>query len=371
MRLGRALAAPGLDRCRTSALAVDLRTGRVVFAHRAGLALAPASNEKLAVAYAALVGLGPGYRFHTELVATGRLEGTTWRGDLFLRGHGDPTLTQADLGSLAAQVRAWGIRRITGSVRGDESWFDLLRTAPGWRTSFLGEETPPLSALVVERGEGWPALSTALLAARSFSAMLGGRGVAVAGRPRLGVAPANAFPLALDLSEPLAAIVRTMNRESDNFVAEMVLKTLGAELGRGGTTASGAAVARTSLAEASVPLVGARLVDGSGLSRLDRLSAASLVALLRAGAAEPSIRDAFLSSLAVAGVNGTLERRLDRRPAYGQVIGKTGTTRLASSLSGFVRGRYVFAVVQNGSPVATFTARAAQDAFALALARAP
>jgi D-alanyl-D-alanine carboxypeptidase len=53
------------------------------------------------------------------------------------------------------------------------------------------------------------------------------------------------------------------------------------------------------------------------------------------------------------------------------VIGKTGTTRLASSLSGFVRGRYVFAVVQNGSPVATFTARAAQDAFALALARAP
>jgi serine-type D-Ala-D-Ala carboxypeptidase/endopeptidase (penicillin-binding protein 4) len=370
-RLGRALAAPGLDRCRTSALAVDLRTGRVVFAHRAGLALAPASNEKLAVAYAALVGLGPGYRFHTELVATGRLEGTTWRGDLFLRGHGDPTLTQADLGSLAAQVRAWGIRRITGSVRGDESWFDLLRTAPGWRTSFLGEETPPLSALVVERGEGWPALSTALLAARAFSDALGGRGVAVARRPRLGVAPANAFPLALDLSEPLAAIVRTMNRESDNFVAEMVLKTLGAELGRGGTTASGAAVARTSLAEASVPLVGARLVDGSGLSRLDRLSAASLVALLRAGAAEPSIRDAFLSSLAVAGVSGTLERRLDRRPAYGQVIGKTGTTRLASSLSGFVRGRYVFAVVQNGSPVATFAARAAQDAFALALARAP
>ena len=369
-RLSRALAAPGLDLCRTSALAVDLRTGRIVFAHRAGLALAPASNEKLAVTYTALVGLGPGYRFRTELLATGRLEGTTWRGDLFLRGHGDPTLTEADLVALAAQVRAWGIRRITGSVRGDESPFDRLRTAPGWRSSFLGEETPPLSSLVVDRGQGWPALSTALLAARSLSDALGRRGVAIGGRPRLGIAPAGAFPLALDLSEPLAAIVRTMNRESDNFVAEMVLKTLGAELGRGGTTASGAAVARTALAEASVPLVGARLVDGSGLSRLDRLSAASLVGLLRVGAAEPSIRDAFLSSLAVAGVSGTLERRLDRRPAYGQVIGKTGTTRLASSLSGFVRGRYVFAVVQNGSPVATWTARAAQDAFAMALAGA-
>ena len=70
-RLARALAAPGLDPCRTSVLAVDLRTGRVVFAQNASLALAPASNEKLAVAYAALVRLGPGYRFHTELVATG------------------------------------------------------------------------------------------------------------------------------------------------------------------------------------------------------------------------------------------------------------------------------------------------------------
>ena len=367
--LSRALAAPGLDLCRTSALAVDVRTGHVVFAHRAGLALAPASNEKLAVAYTALARLGPGYRFHTELLGTGRLERTTWRGDLFLRGYGDPTLAEADLVSLSAQVKAWGVHRVTGSVLGDESWFDRRRTAPGWRPSFLGEESPPLSALVVDRGRGWPALSTALLAARSLETALERRGVAVFGRPGLGTVPADAFPLAQDLSEPLAVIVRTMNRESDNFTAEVVLKTLGAELGRGGTTAAGAAVARTALAEARIPLAGVRLADGSGLSRLDRLSAVALVALLRAGAAEPSIRDAFLTSLAVAGVSGTLERRLDRRPAYGQVIGKTGTTRLASSLSGFVRDRYVFAVLQNGSPVPTWTARSAQDAFALALAR--
>ena len=159
-----------------------------------------------------------------------------------------------------------------------------------------------------------------------------------------------------------------MNRESDNFVAEMVLKALGAEIGASGTTAAGAAAARAGLAEAQIPLGGARLADGSGLSRLDRLSAASLVAILRGADADGSIRDAFLSSLAVAGVSGTLERRLDRRPTYGQVIGKTGTTRIASSLSGFVRGKYAFAVLQNGNPVPAWTARAAQDAFASALA---
>jgi D-alanyl-D-alanine carboxypeptidase/D-alanyl-D-alanine-endopeptidase (penicillin-binding protein 4) len=369
-RLGRALVAPGLDLCRTSALAVDLRSGKAVFAHRASLALAPASNEKLVVTFAALVRLGPGYRFHTELAATGRLDGTTWRGDLYLRGFGDPTFAQPDLASLAAQVRAWGIRRVSGSVLGDESWFDRRRDASGWRASFLGEESPPLSALVVDRGHGWPALSTALLAARALSLALERHGISVAGRPGLGTTPADAFPLAQDLSKPLAAVVRTMNRESDNFAAELLLKTLGAELAGSGTTAAGARVARAALAEAGVSLAGVRLADGSGLSQLDRLSATCLVALLRTADSSASIRDAFLSSLAVAGVSGTLERRLDRRPAYGQVIGKTGTTRLASSLSGFVRGKYVFAVLQNGSPVPTWTARSAQDAFALELARA-
>ena len=74
--------------------------------------------------------------------------------------------------------------------------------------------------------------------------------------------------------------------------------------------------------------------------------------------------------LAVAGIDGTLEHRLQRRPARGQVIAKTGTTRLASALSGFVRDRYVFAILQNGRPIATYWARLAQDRFATALATA-
>jgi D-alanyl-D-alanine carboxypeptidase/D-alanyl-D-alanine-endopeptidase (penicillin-binding protein 4) len=136
-----------------------------------------------------------------------------------------------------------------------------------------------------------------------------------------------------------------------------------------GTTAAGARVVREALAEAGVPLAGVRVADGSGLSHLDRLTATAVVRLLEAGASGEA-RDAFLASLAVAGVDGTLEDRLRSRPARGRVIAKTGTTRLASALSGFVRNRYVFAVLQNGSPVSTYWTRIAQDRFAAALAAA-
>jgi len=159
-----------------------------------------------------------------------------------------------------------------------------------------------------------------------------------------------------------------MGRESDNYTAEMLVKQLGALYADRGSTAAGVAVIRAALEGADVPLTGVRLADGSGLSRLDRLTATALVAVLEAGLAEGELRDAFLASLAVAGVDGTLEDRLVRKPARGQVIAKTGTTNAASALSGFVRDRYVFAIIQNGRPVSAYWARLAQDRFATVLA---
>jgi D-alanyl-D-alanine carboxypeptidase/D-alanyl-D-alanine-endopeptidase (penicillin-binding protein 4) len=160
-----------------------------------------------------------------------------------------------------------------------------------------------------------------------------------------------------------------MNRESDNFVSEMLIKELGESVARSGTTAAGAVVVRQALLDAGISIAGVRIADGSGLSRLDRLTTETLVAILRAGAADPAIRDAFVTSLAVAGVSGTLEKRLDRRPTRGQVIAKTGTTSISSALAGFVRRRYVFAIIQNGSPVPYWSARRAQDRFVTVLAR--
>ena len=369
-RLAKALAVPHVDPARTAALAIDLRTGAVVFERNPTLSLVPASNQKLPVAYAALALLGPGYRFHTEVVGTGTLVGDVWHGDLWLRGFGDPTLAPADLDALAAEVASWGIRRVDGAVIADESWFDARRTAPGWRPSFYLDESPPLSALVVGRGlyrgrtSATPALAAGSLLRRSLVAA----GVTVAVKTRVGVLTTAGLPLARDVSEPLADTVRFMGRESDNYTAEILVKQLGAVFSGQGTTAAGTGVIRQALAEAGVPLGGVRLADGSGLSGLDRLTAAALVALLQSGLAAGDLRDAFLQSLAVAGVNGTLEDRMERRPARGSVIAKTGTTRTASALSGFVRDRYVFAVLQNGRPISTYWARRAQDRFATALA---
>lgn len=367
-RLARALAAPGVSPSRTGALAVDLRTGEVVFEANAGRSLAPASAEKLAVSFAALRLLGPGFRFRTEVVGVGVLAGRVWQGNLFLVGHGDPTLAESDLRLLARDLKAWGIHRVTGRIVGDERHFDSRRDAPGWKPSYLGLESAPLSALSVDDLHVTGANGSAAAAARAFTAALERRGIAVGGRPSTGRAPASALPLAQDLSEPLAAIVRTMNRVSDNFISEMLLKELGASVARVGSTTAGARVVAAELREAGVPLAGVRIADGSGLSLRDRLTAQALVGILRAGLDDPEISDAFVTSLAVAGISGTLERRLERRPARGRVIAKTGTTRIASALAGFVRHRYVFAIIQNGSPVPYWNARQAQDRFVRILA---
>jgi hypothetical protein len=96
----------------------------------------------------------------------------------------------------------------------------------------------------------------------------------------------------------------------------------------------------------------------------------ALAALLLVAWNDEELRAALWSALPVAGVNGTLEDRMQRAPARGAVRAKTGTTEHASALAGYVRDRFVFAVLQNGWPVSSWSARKAQDRFATALASA-
>jgi D-alanyl-D-alanine carboxypeptidase/D-alanyl-D-alanine-endopeptidase (penicillin-binding protein 4) len=368
-RLGAALAAPALSRRNEGALAIDLTTGNVVYALNPDTPLAPASNEKLATSYAALVELGPSYRFRTDVLGSGRLDGTTWRGNLYLQGHGDPTLHTRQLIQLAAQLHSAGIRRVAGRILADESWFDARRTAPGWKASFYLDESPALSALVVNRGQvdGAATPDPAGAAAALFTVVLEEHGIGVAGRSAWGTAPAGATSLAEVESQPLGDILRFMDRQSDNFTAEMVLKTLGAEIAGRGTSGAGARVVVRALEEGGIPLQGVRIADGSGLSRLDRLTPRALASILTTAWGDGSIHAQLLQALPVSGGSGTLEDRLTGQAA-GIVHAKTGTTDLASALSGYVRDRFVFAVVQNGHPISTWWARRAQDRFAAALA---
>jgi D-alanyl-D-alanine carboxypeptidase/D-alanyl-D-alanine-endopeptidase (penicillin-binding protein 4) len=368
-KLAKALAAPTLSPERTAALAVDVPTGTIVFAHNESLPVAPASNEKIPVSWAALTRLGVGYRFHTEVYGVGARSGATWEGDLVLKGFGDPTLSTSDLDRLARTIRARGIRWVSGRVLGDESFYDRKRGASGWKQYFLGGETPPLSALIVDRAQGWPALSPPLLAARALRDALGRRGVSVTGRPGLGVAPLAAVSLASDVSDPLSEIIRRMNHESDNFYAEMLLKQLSAAAGETGTSVGGGKLVIATMRDADIPTGGVRIVDGSGLSSLDRLTAEALVGVIRAGSTDPAVRAAFVGSLAVAGMSGTLSNRL---PALrGVVRGKTGTTDLACTLTGLIHSTLAFAVLENGSPVSSWAARGAQDRFVTILASTP
>ena len=369
-QLSRALHAPFVDFATSGAVAVDLSTGQVVFAHNATLPLRPASNEKLAVTYAALAALGPAFRIETDVLGEGEQDGSTWHGNLVLKGYGDPTLSSQGLAALAHQVRADGITAVSGEVLGDESWFDAHRTAPGWKAAFYIKESPPLSALIVDRGAvgRFTSHNPALSAAQTFRKLLARAGVTVAGGTTLGVADDAGVDLAAVDSPTLAAMVHWMDKVSDNFTAEMLVKELGAVQAGAGTTAAGIGVVRAQLADAGVPLTGVTMVDGSGLSLLDRMTASTLVSLLRVMWSDPSMHQELLASLPVAGRSGTLHDRMRHTVAVGVVHAKTGTTDNSTALSGFVGDSYVFSVLVNGAPVSWTASRDAEDRFAVALA---
>jgi serine-type D-Ala-D-Ala carboxypeptidase/endopeptidase (penicillin-binding protein 4) len=359
-------------RAKTGAFAYDLHSGRRVYRLHSRRAFEPASNQKLSVAVAALDRLRPWYRITTSVRSAGSQSGSVWQGRLFLKGHGDPSLSRRDVRRLARAIHDRGIRRVTGRIIADESYFDRLRTGPGWDPSWYRIESPPLSALVVARGEvdGRTVARPWRAAARAFRKALRSVGVAVPRGVRVGKAPATSHALARTRSAPLTRLVRTMNKVSDNFYAEMLLKHLGKKIRGAGTTAAGAVVVRNTLDRRGIPLRGVRIADGSGLSPYNRLTARAIGVLLISAWRDASIRAPLVDSLPIAGVDGTLADRMRRGAARGRVRAKTGTTFAASALSGYVGRRYVFSILQNGRPVNYTRARRSQNRFAQVLARA-
>src|SRR5206468_9754 len=165
-----------------------------------------------------LAALGPSFRIETDALGDGTQEGRVWQGDIVLEGYGDPTLSNADLWSLAHQVKRTGITRVKGRVIGDESWFDARRVGLGWKRAFYLHESPALSALIVNRGwDGRMETQPALYAAQLFRRYLVDAGVSVSGPPQTGVAAAGASLLGYVDSAPVTALVRLMDTWSDTF----------------------------------------------------------------------------------------------------------------------------------------------------------
>jgi serine-type D-Ala-D-Ala carboxypeptidase/endopeptidase (penicillin-binding protein 4) len=367
----------------SGAYVVNASTGVRVFSLRAGAPRILASNTKLFTSSAALARFGVAGTLGTEVRGNGALAGKgVFDGDLYLRGGGDPTFGTrrfergafgggpATVEALAEGLKSAGIERVNGRVFGDESRFDSRRGTPAsrWRTSV---EVGPLSALSLNRGlantrgfgfQGNPPL----FAASRLKAALKRRGVRVSGSPTVGPTPFEGEVLASVDSPPMARIVRIMNKPSDNYFAEMLLKDVGLQAFGRGTTRGGA---RAAAGFARRLGAGVRLSDGSGLSRGDRASPSAIVRLLLAMQKRREF-PAFYASLPIAGRDGTLVHRMRRGPARGRCRAKTGTLSNVSALSGYCLARsgetYVFSFLMNG--VSPYRARAIQDRMSQAIA---
>lgn len=174
----------------------------------------------------------------------------------------------------------------------------------------------------------------------TFKEFLSREGIKVKGKVVKGKVPPTASLLATYASKPLFEIVQDLNKLSNNFIAEQILKTMGAELkGRPGTAAKGLGVVEAFLAELGIPPQSYRLMDGSGLSRLNRLSPTQIVRVLEQMYRSFPLQAEYLSSLAVMGEDGSLRQRLAGTSAQGRIRAKTGTLDGVRCLSGYVQPR--------------------------------
>jgi serine-type D-Ala-D-Ala carboxypeptidase/endopeptidase (penicillin-binding protein 4) len=352
---------------------VDLADGRVLYAHRPTLALAPASNEKLFVTSAALLRFGAAGTLTTALEAAPGVtvgEDGVLPGDLYLVGGGDPTLGDAGLATLADELASAGVKAIEGGVIGDESSFDTLRGGPDSAYRPDGDLGGWLTGLAYQHGRA----SSARRAATKLAALLKARKIDYERKPRSGKRPATGAatdaadePLATLASPTMAALIQATNVPSENWYAEMLTKALGATYGARGSTTAGLAVVRAELASFGVH---PRLVDGSGLSRANRTTAQQVVRLLQ----RMDNQDQALSwraSLPIAGRTGTLRSRMRGTAAAGRCQAKTGTLIGVSALSGYCTttgGRNVaFSFIEN--QVCNYCAKAVEDRMVSAIAR--
>lgn len=115
-----------------SVVVADAGTGELLYQRLPSTRLMPASNTKLATSAAAMEILGPEYRFTTDVLTTGRRQGSVLRGDLYLRGTGDPSLLADDYDDLAARLAAAGVRRVDGRLIADDTRFDSVRLGRSW-----------------------------------------------------------------------------------------------------------------------------------------------------------------------------------------------------------------------------------------------
>jgi serine-type D-Ala-D-Ala carboxypeptidase/endopeptidase (penicillin-binding protein 4) len=362
---------------RSGAFVIDASTNRVLFSRKARRARILASNSKLFTTSTALGKFQPDGRLHTTAWSVDDVSDGVSQG-LYLRGGGDPTLTSAGLSKLADRVRAAGVTTVVGPLRYDDSYFDRVTGVP--EHGITPESVGRLSGLQIDSGSPSDPAKTA---AQRFDDALRKAGVSIGTNVTPGLVVPGFLRIADYGSPTMAEIVQDTNVPSNNYLAEMLLKDVGAEFGGSGSTAAGISVVRGFAARQGARFNGE---NGSGLTRRNKASPASVVKLLdsmievdestppSSQADQGQLRDAWVSSLAVAGRSGTLARRMRGTAARGRCHAKTGTLNGVSALSGYCfRGpedadhAVVFSLLMNAVDVNR--AHVVQDRMAALIAR--
>ncbi len=278
-----------------------------------------------------------------------------------------------DPASVVLETEAPGVVQIDNRVTTRSSGrrtVKLEREVTGRSMVLVLTGSVPLSARAVRYYRTVPDPTAYFTAA--FASQLRSQGIAVGGSFVDGEVPEGSLELLSLKSPPLAAILMDMNKYSSNFIAEQVLKTMGAEVtGEQGSTAGGLAVLEDYLVSLGIPREEFKLVNGSGLTRTARLRPTHLTAVLADMAGDPRVGHEFMASLAIGGRDGTLWARFTEDDEVDRVRGKTGTLDGVHCLAGTVEAAdgelYAFAYLVNELPGSIARARKVADRFCGAL----
>jgi D-alanyl-D-alanine carboxypeptidase/D-alanyl-D-alanine-endopeptidase (penicillin-binding protein 4) len=381
--LAPALADPNLGNL--TGRITDAKTGSQLWAQGAYVPMQPASTNKVLTSAAALLTLNRDARLVTKVMAADQ---RIQPGVVVLTGGGDPTLSAAPPGQdtwyrdaarisdLAGQVRKSGIAATTVQV--DTSAYSGPDMAPGWDPFDIENgDIAPIDSVMLDGGRTQPvtvdskrSTTPALDAGRALASALGVDPATVTVLP----APFNGdHQIASVQSPPLIERLREMMNNSDNVMAEAIGREVAAALRRPQSFDGAVQSVLSRLNAAKIDTRGAILVDSSGLSVDDRLTAETLDEVVgrAAGEDEPALRP-LLDLLPIAGGSGTLSNRyLDSdvdRAAAGWLRAKTGSLTGTNALAGIVTdssGRVLtFALLSNSAGP---TGRVAIDTLAAAL----
>lgn len=328
----------------TAVLVQDLKTGEILASHNADRPLLPASIMKTVTIAGLLQEKGPDERFHTRVYADGPIEGNTIEGDLVVVGGGDPTLgancepQSADIAEeLIASLKHKGISTINGDLRIDTSLFTGPACPPSWADADLNESYGTgCHALNFRRNaSGSRAVKNPESVFLSYlTSRLQGAGIHLCGTTKIGTdgpTSSEATVLLDHVSDKYAEVMRSCMMRSDNLFAETLLRTFGLARGCKGATAASADEMLAYWKKEGVPTKGVTLIDGSGLSRSNRVTANFINGILR----KMGDNEDYASFMPLAGQEGTLAEFLKDTQLDAYVAMKTGSMKGIQCYAGY------------------------------------